>query len=251
MKLLVVDTDRHMVEMLGSWLKSLGHDVYCAFTSEQAEIKWIEYQPDLVILDNSLGDIDALALCRDLQSKHDALILIMAEGKDTRDEVRCLESVADDYLHKPFAPSQLLARIHAVSRRARSSVMKQSSLIEVGPLCFNSSRNEVTIRGKAVRLTPTQGKLLKLLATNAGNVCTPEQIVVYIWGFSDIGDTSLIKSHIYHLRKKIELDPNNPRHILTVPGLGYTLVRLAQDELSTLRQNAADQLRCVSGKVAL
>jgi DNA-binding response OmpR family regulator len=246
MKLLLVDNDHHMVEMLAGWLKSLGYEIYCTFTGEQARIKWIEHQPDLVIVDSALEDTDILALCRDLQSKHDALILVLSQQQDFHDEVRCLESGADDYLRKPFFPTQLLARIHALSRRVHASVSKQSSVIKIGPLCIDSSRNEVYVRGRTVRLTPTQGKLLKLLATNADNVCTLEQIVLYVWGFSDAGDTSLIKSHVYHLRKKIEQDPNDPRYILTVPGLGYMLTRRPSEESKTSLKNVREQLGFVS-----
>jgi len=251
MKLLIIDVDHHMVEMLTWWLRSLGYEVQYAFTGKQAKSKWLEQQPDLVIIDNALEDVDALALCHALQSEHDALVLMTAEGKDMHDEVRCLEGGADDYLHKPFAPSQLLARIHALSRRTRASVTKQSSLIEVGPLRFNSSLNEVSMHGKIARLTPTQGRLLKLLAINADHVCTLEQIVTHIWGFSEAGDASLIKSHIYHLRKRIELDPNHPCYILTVPGLGYMLVRHPQKESSTPLKNAAGQLSLISSRAAL
>jgi len=246
MKLLLVDNDRHMVEMLAGWLKGLGYEIYCAFTGEQTRIKWIEHQPDLVIVDSSLEGTDILALCRDLQSKHDALILVISQEQNFHDEVRCLESGADDYLRKPFFPTQLLARLHALSRRAHSAVPKHSSLIKIGPLIINSAHNEVSVHGKTVRLTPTQGKLLRLLATNADNVCTLEQIVLYVWGFSDVGDTSLIKSHIYHLRKKIEQDPNDPHYILTVPGLGYMLTRRASEEQKTSFKNVREQLGVVS-----
>jgi DNA-binding response OmpR family regulator len=241
MKLLVVDTDHHMVEMLSGWLKSLGYEVHAAFTGEQAKIKWMEHQPDLVIVDSTLENIDVLAMCRDLQSKHDALVMVIAEGQDVHDEVRCLESGADDYLRKPFFPTQLLARIHALSRRIHSSEVKRSSLIKVGPICIDSGLNEVTVHGKKIRLTPTQGRLLKLLATNADNVCTLEQMVTYVWGFGDVGDASLIKSHIYHLRQKIEQDPYNPRYLLTVPGLGYTLRRHPREESDTAPQHILTQ----------
>jgi DNA-binding response OmpR family regulator len=246
MKLLLVDNDHHMVEMLAGWLKSLGYEIYCTFTGEQTRIKWIEHQPDLVIVDSSFEGTDVLALCRDLQSKHDALILVISQEQNFHDEVRCLESGADDYLRKPFFPTQLLARIHALSRRTHAAVPKHSSLIKIGPLSINSAHNEVSVHGKTVRLTPTQGKLLRLLATNVDNVCTLEQIVLYVWGFSDVGDTSLIKSHIYHLRKKIEQDPNNPRYILTVPGLGYMLTRRAAEEQKTSLKNVREQLGVVS-----
>jgi DNA-binding response OmpR family regulator len=231
MKLLIIDSDRDMVEMLMNWLKACGYEVHRAYTGEQAKSKWIEQEPDLVILDVALKDIDALEMCRDLRTKHDALVLVVTDGKDVQDEVRCLESGADDYLRKPFFPNQLLARIRAVSRRARSSVnQRPSSIITVGPIVVDSLHNEVKIHGKTVRLTPTEGKLMHLLAANANDVCTANQIITRVWGFGEVGDTYLIKAHIHHLRQKIEPDPNNPRYILTVPSIGYTLVRCPVDE---------------------
>src|SRR5256885_7740145 len=104
MKLLIVDNDRYQVEMLTSWLKTLGYDVHRAYTGERAKIEWEEKQPDLVILDPALKDVDAMAMCSDMQKKHDALVLVTTDGKDVDDEIHCLESGADDYLRKPFFP---------------------------------------------------------------------------------------------------------------------------------------------------
>jgi DNA-binding response OmpR family regulator len=228
MKLLVVDSDRDLVEMLTSWLKTLGYEVHRAYTAERAKIEWVEQRPDLVIMDTALKDVDMLSLCRELRNKHDALILVVTDGKDVQDEVRCLESGADDYLRKPFFPSQLLARIRAVSRRARSTLERRpSSVVTVGPICVDSLHNEVTIHGKTTRLTPTESKMLHLLAISANEVCTASQIVSHVWGYNGEGDAGLIKAHIRHLRQKIEPNPSKPTYILTVPGVGYTLARQA------------------------
>ncbi|MDQ2713315.1 MAG: response regulator transcription factor [Chloroflexota bacterium] len=234
MRLLIIDSDRDLVEMLTSWLKMHGYEVSRAYNGERARTEWIEYQPDLVILDTALKDVDALAMCKDMRSKHDALVLVVTEGRDVQDEVRSLESGADDYLRKPFFPAQLLARIRAVSRRSRSTLgQRPSSIVTVGPVCVDSLHNEVSMNGKTTRLTPTEGKLLHLLAVNANDVCTASQIVTHVWGYGESGDSSLIKAHIRHLRLKIEPDPGKPRYILTVPGVGYTLVRRAAEELQT------------------
>src|SRR5947209_7639611 len=142
MKLLVIDNDRDLVEMLTSWLKTLGYEVHRAYTGERAMIIWEEQQPDLVIIDTTLKDVDALAMCREIRHRHDALVLVLTDGKDVQDEVRCLESGADDYLRKPFFPSQLLARIHALSRRGRPTLSQHpSSIISVGPICIDSLQN--------------------------------------------------------------------------------------------------------------
>src|SRR5579875_555441 len=230
MKLLVIDSDRDLVEMLTGWLKTLGYEARRAYTVERARSEWLEQRPDLVIMDTMLKEVDMLALSRELRCHHDALILIMTNG-DAQDEVRCLEAGADDYLRKPFFPSQLLARIRAVSRRSRSTLeCRPSSIVNVGPIRVDSLHNEVTVNGKTQRLTPTESKLLHLLALNANDVCTTGQIVTYVWGYDGEGDAGLIKAHIRHLRQKIEPDPGNPRYIITVPGVGYTMIRASVEE---------------------
>ena len=175
MKLLLIDSDRHLVEMLMGWLKTLGYEVHRAYTGERVKKEWLEQRPDLVILDTVLKDVDALAMCRELRCVHDALVLVVTDGKSVQDEIYCLESGADDYLRKPFFPKQLLARIHAVGRRANSTLEQgPSSIITVGPIRVDSLHNEVSMHGITHRLTPTESRLLHLLAINANNVCTAE-----------------------------------------------------------------------------
>jgi DNA-binding response OmpR family regulator len=247
MKLLIVDTDRDLVEMLTSWLKTLGYEVYRAYTGERACLEWEQQQPDLVIIDPTLKDMDGLSLCREMRAKHDALVMVITDGKDVHDEIRCLESGSDDYLRKPFFPSQFLARMRAVSRRGRSTlVQRPSSIVTIGSIRVDSLHNEVTVDGKTVRLTPTESKLLHLLAVNANNVCTANQIVAHIWGFGNDGDACLIKAHIRHLRQKIERDPSHPTHILTVPGVGYTLTRRHEKEEQYSSKELVHTLRVAS-----
>jgi len=247
MKLLIVDTDRDLVEMLTGWLKTLGYEVYRAYTGARAKIEWEEQEQVLVLLDTTLKDVDALAMCRDMRHKHDALVFVITDGKDVQDEVRCLESGADDYLRKPFFPTQLLARIHALSRRGRSTLAQRpSSIITVGPIRVDSLHNEVIVDGRKARLTPTESKLLHLLAVNANNVCTASQIVSHIWGFGNDGDTCLIKAHIRHIRQKVELDPGKPSYILTVPGVGYTMIRHTSEETKYSPKELTRTLQAVS-----
>ncbi|HEY0754791.1 MAG TPA: response regulator transcription factor [Ktedonobacteraceae bacterium] len=225
MKLLIVDADRHLVEMLTNWLKTLGHEVYRSYTGEHALQEWKQQQPDIVVIDPNLQDIDGLMVCQEMRPQHDALVLVMMDSDDTQDEIRCLKSEADDYLHKPFLPAQFLAHLKALSRRGRTTLIRQpNSILTAGPLQVDYLHNKVTIHNKTVRLTPTESKLLHLLATNANNVCTAQQIVTHLWDFGDEGDTGLIKAHIRHLRQKIEPAPSNPVHILTIPNVGYLLV---------------------------
>lgn len=224
MKLLAVDTDHHFVDELTAWLRTLGYEVQRAYTGEQAKIVWEEQHPDLVILDTALMDVDAVTLWNEMRRKHDALVIVLAEAKDVQHEIHCLESGADDYLRKPFSPSQLLAHIRTVSRRAHSRLAGYpSSIITVGPICVDLLSNEVSIDGKVVHLSPTESKLLHLLAVHAGTVCTVGQIALYVWGSGNDKAKSLVKVYIRRLRKKIEPNPNTPCYILTVQGVGYTM----------------------------
>jgi DNA-binding response OmpR family regulator len=243
MKLLVVDNDRHLVEMLMGWLKTLGYEMHRAYTGKRAKTEWLEHRPDLVIVDTNLMDVDVLALCRELRCIHDALVLVLTDNKDVHDEVRCLESGADDYLRKPFFPEQLLAHIHAIGRRARSTLeQRPPSILTVGPIKVDAMHNQFSIFGKTMPLTPTESKLLHLLAINANDVCTSGQIVTYLWGYSGDGEASLIKAHIRHLRQKIEPNPAKPRYIRTVPGVGYTLIHYSAEDLDVAEQVPAFQV---------
>ncbi len=116
MNILLIDHDRDLVEMLTAWLRTIGFEVSRAYNEEGVRTEWAKQRPDLVIVDFSLKGMDALALCQEMCNEHDALILVLSKEKSLQDEIRCLEAGADDYLRKPFFPSQLLAHIRAVSR---------------------------------------------------------------------------------------------------------------------------------------
>src|SRR5262249_46824788 len=150
----------------------------------RARAAWLEHRPDLVILDTSLEGVDALSLCRDLRCKHDALVLAVTSKRDAQEEVQCLESGVDDYLAKPFLPRQLLAHIHTLTRRVRTTLARRpSSQITIGPLRLDSMRNEASLYDKTVRLTPIESRILHMLALNVNDVCSLEQIVSYVWGY--------------------------------------------------------------------
>lgn len=231
MKLLVADGDPDMADMLASWLKTRGYEVKSALNAERITSQWVEQQPDLVIVDTGMQGADVLGLCRDLRRVHDALVLAIATQQDAGTQIRCLESGADAYLVKPFLPAQLLAHIHALGRRVRGTLLRHpSSILTVGPIRIDALRNEMSIHGRLVRLTPTESKLLHFLAVNANDVCSLEQIVAHVWGYGNEGDRMLIKAHIRHLREKIEPDPSAPRYIVTIAGSGYMLVRQPQPD---------------------
>ena len=228
MKLLFVDADLHVVEMFTGWLRTQGYEVHCASTEVHAKIVWKKQQPDLILLSTTLNGVDTQAMWREMQTRHDALVIALAEEKEVEDEVRWLESGADDYLCKPLLPALLLARIRAVSRRMRSLLTPDAFVLNTGgSFRVNSLYTEVIIDGKVAHLTLTEGKLLCLLVAHANTACTVEQIASYIWKTDNEKAISLVKVHICRLRRKIEPTPSNPCYILTIPGEGYTLTTKA------------------------
>jgi DNA-binding response OmpR family regulator len=227
MKLLVIDKDRVTVEMLTSWLSIYGYKMHHAFTSSQAKREWLGEKPDLVILDTALENEDALKMCRELRSRHDALVLVLSSEKDIDDEVRCLQAGVDEYVRKPFYPAQLLARIQALSQRIRFAPKQQpTSTITLGPLKMDFLHNQVMIHGRTEALTPTESRLLYFLAVHANTTCFTTDIIENVWGhrYAFEGDSELLKPHIRHLREKIESDPSKPKYIFTRPGEGYSLI---------------------------
>lgn len=223
MNILVVDSDQDVVEMMVTWLRSRGFTVHFCFTADKARAAYLARKPDLVIADVSAG-IEILEIIQDARAEHDAMVLGLTDELNDKVEAYCLESGADAVTKKPWAPKLLLAHIHALGRRVRTTVQRRpASLFTVGPIRFDAARNEVRINGADVHLTPTESRILQVLAINAGDVCTQAQIVMHAWGYGEEGDTYLIKAHIRNLREKIEPDPSKPRYIRTMPGVGYTL----------------------------
>ena len=223
MKIMVVDHDRDLVDLLSFWLKRQGYDVVRACDGEQAIRRWHQAWPDLVLLDLHLPKHDGFAVCQQMCSETHATALILTGSACEEDEVRGLELGADDYLRKPLSPRRLLARITAVMRRASPAHPDAASpVITGGPITLDPLRHEVLRDERKVKVTPTESRLLHLLMTHPGQVLTPGIISRRMWGYDDGGDTDLIKTHMYHLRQKVEPDAKRPRSILTVPGRGYT-----------------------------
>jgi DNA-binding response OmpR family regulator len=158
-----------------------------------------------------------------MRTETNSMVLILTAHDREDDEVRGLELGADDYLRKPFSPRQLLARIKALMRRSTSTRgATNSSAVKVGPMTLDAMRHEVVRDGVKVRLTPTESRLLHLLISHTGQVLTTDMIIERVWGYDEAGDSGLVKTHIRHIRQKVEPDPNTPQFIMTVPGVGYT-----------------------------
>ena len=179
---------------------------------------------DLVLLDLMLPGMSGEEICREIR-RHSSVPIIMLTARDTEiDKVVGLEIGADDYVTKPFSTRELLARIRAVLRRAVAGSQTTNGALEGGGIRLDADRFEVTVNGELVHLPRKEFELLELLMENAGRVLTRETLIDRIWGADYFGDTRTLDVHIKRLRAKCEPDPRNPRHLVTIRGLGYKFV---------------------------
>jgi DNA-binding response OmpR family regulator len=222
MKIMLADQERKTLDLLSFWLKGHGFDVVQAVDGEQAIKRWNEAWPDLVLLDLHLPKRDGFEVCQQMRSERHSIALILTGGDCEEDEIRGLEMGADDYLQKPYSPRRLLAHISAVMRRfSQLRANAASPLMTVGAITLDSLRHEVLRDERKIKVTPTESRLLHLLMTHTEQVLTPSIISSHLWGDDEVGNAGLIKTHIHHLRQKMEQDAKSPRYILTVPGRGY------------------------------
>jgi len=221
MKALVVDDDRVLADVVAFALRREGFQVIQAYDGLSALRRWSEDRPDLVVLDVNLPKIDGFTVCQRIRRESDTpIIMLTVRGEDV-DVVHGLQIGADDYISKPFSPRQLVARAHAVLRRAGYSILQASH--RVGGLDYNPNLRSVRIdNGEPISLTPLEAKLLDYLILNAGHVSTIDAIIDHVWGPQG-GDRDMLRQLVRRLRSKIEADPTSPRYIQTVPGLGYGL----------------------------
>ncbi len=203
-------------------LEDEGWSVEVAASGEEAIEAFHRVNPDVVLIDIMLPGMDGFELCRTLR-RHSAVPIIMVTARnDTHDVVAGLEAGADDYLTKPFAPKELSARIRALLRRVRPASPTHARLV-FGELEIVPDEGKVTRAGAELHLTKTEFRLLCELAQNPGRVFSREALLDKVWGYDYFGDGRLVDVHVRRLRTKVESDPANPRHVVTVRGLGYRL----------------------------
>jgi DNA-binding response OmpR family regulator len=220
-KILIVEDDLALSDVLSFTLRRAGFQVATAYDGEAALIAWAEEEPNLVLLDLNLPKVDGLTVCRQIRSQSRTPIIILSVRGGDDAVVEGLELGADDYIVKPFSPSQLVARIRAVLRRLDATPIPGP--LAAGDLILDRSRNEVRKGGdSAIRLTPLEFRLLESLMLNAGQVLPADLLIDAVWGVEG-GDRTMLKQLVYRLRTKIEPDPAQPTYIETVPGIGYAL----------------------------
>ena len=221
-QLLLVEDDEHIRASLRLVFEDEGHTVVEAESGEEALEALDRRTPDLVIIDVMLPGIDGFELCRQIRRSSNLPVLMLTALADSHDVVAGLEAGADDYVTKPAVPKELSARVRALLRRARSDDGGPESL-SFGDLEVIPDAGIVRRSGREVALTRTEFRLLCELATNAGRVLSREVLLERVWGYDYFGDGRLVDVHVRRLRTKVERDPSEPQHILTVRGLGYRL----------------------------
>jgi DNA-binding response OmpR family regulator len=221
-RVLTVEDDERIRASVKLALEDEGWIVDEAPTGEDAIAIFQSTPADVVLIDIMLPGIDGFELCRTLRKMSDVPIVMVTARVDTHDVVAGLEAGADDYLTKPFAPKELSARIRALLRRVRPSAPGHSKLV-FGNLEIIPDEGKVTLSGKDVPLTKTEFRLLCELAHDPNGVFSREVLLDKVWGHGYFGDGRLVDVHIRRLRMKVEVDPAEPTHVVTVRGLGYRL----------------------------
>jgi two-component system response regulator MtrA len=217
-RILVVDDDPSIAEMIGIVLR--GEDFEPEFAAEGAAALQLfrDRRPDLVLLDVMLPGIDGVEVCRQIRAESGVPIIMLTARNDTADVVRGLESGADDYVVKPFNPKELVARIRT---RLRPTLPDSPEEIRIGDLSIDVTGHEVRRGGARINLTPLEFQLLLALAAKPQQVFTREMLLEQVWGYHYKADTRLVNVHVQRLRAKVELDPDDPRIVTTVRGVGY------------------------------
>jgi two-component system alkaline phosphatase synthesis response regulator PhoP len=220
-KILLVDDEAAIVQSLRYNLERSGYSVTAAGDGRTAVALAASEAPDLVILDIMLPLLDGIEACKEIR-KISSVPIIMLTAKDQEfDKVLALELGADDYVTKPFSLGEIIARVKARLRRSEVDLENRDESITVGEMTIDRSRQRLIVRGENVALAPKEFRLLHVLMENRGRIVTRQMLLEKVWGYDFEGEHQTISVHVRWLREKIEVDPNNPRHIITVRSRGY------------------------------
>ena len=219
-KILVVDDERNIVELIRLYMEKEGFETICAYTGDEALSKFKEENPDLIVLDLMLPGIDGWQVCREIRKTSAVPIIMLTAKSETFDKVLGLELGADDYITKPFEAKELLARVKAVLRRSGTSETKIQKEVSFNNLSINIENYELQIKNEQVDAPPKEIELLYFLASNPNRVYTREQLLEEVWGFDYFGDSRTVDVHIKRLREKLE-GAEDGWQLKTVWGVGY------------------------------
>lgn len=221
-RVLVVDDEPALARALAINLRSAGWEVVTAADGRAALEAAATTRPDVVLLDLGLPDLDGTEVIAGLRGWSSVPIVVLSARQHGQDKVAALDLGADDYVTKPFAMNELLARLRAAVRRGAEAAPTPAS-VEVGTWVVDLARKRVAVAGVDVRLTPTEWAFLELLARNVGRLVGREQILREVWGPGYLHETHYLRVYAAQLRRKLEADPAHPRHLITSAGLGYVL----------------------------
>ncbi|HFF2838314.1 TPA: response regulator YycF [Listeria monocytogenes] len=227
-KILVVDDEKSIADIVKFNLNKEGFDVYCAYDGDEALELVEEVQPDLILLDIMLPGRDGIEVCREVRKKYD-MPIIMVTAKDSEiDKVIGLELGADDYVTKPFSNRELIARVKANLRRhsqvsSNAAEEEENSELEIGSLIIHPDAYVASKRGETIELTHREFELLHYLAKHMGQVMTREHLLQTVWGYDYFGDVRTVDVTVRRLREKIEDNPSHPAWLVTRRGVGYYL----------------------------
>jgi DNA-binding response OmpR family regulator len=221
MKVLLVDDDADLLDVTAYALRREGFNVLMATDGPQAVRRWQNDQPDVVVLDIGLPNMSGFDVCKQIREDSTTPVIFLSALHGDDPVTRGFQLGADDYVTKPFSPRQLAMRLRAVWRRGSGAGKPEPAReIRVGDVVFDMDSRTASRGGQTIRLTRLESRILFLLMSNAGRVVTSERLVEYTWGYEE-GETSLLKAHICHIRKKLELPQKGPGAIVSVSGVGY------------------------------
>ncbi len=221
MHILVADDDIPSVKLTSFVLEEAGYRVYKAYDAGSILQSVEQHNPDLILLDVMMPKSSGFDICRQIRRTSDVPIIFLSGRSQLQDRVMGLQIGGDDYLVKPFEPSELLARVEAVLRRRNSDMLNPSTRLSQGGLTLDPVEHRVVFEDRSVELTPLEFRLLYYLMKNSGRVLNTSQILSKVWGYDYEGESNLVAVYIRRLRTKIESDPEHPQHVITVRNLGY------------------------------
>lgn len=220
-KILVVDDDPAIRNLIHRFLSQKNYQIESAGDGKTAISIFEQFNPDLVILDVNLPDATGYSLCKEMQSRTNVFVLLLTSRTDPKDKVTGFEGGADDYLTKPFDLQELQYRVGAILRRQRPVTTTQTQRLVFSQLAIDPVRREVTLNDEPIILTALEFELLHFLASHPNRVWRRSELIQHVWDYEYVGDQRVVDVHIGQIRKKIELDTNQPSLIQTVRGVGY------------------------------
>jgi DNA-binding response OmpR family regulator len=220
-KILIIDDEEPTVQLISILLEKRGFEPIKAYRAEEGLRKAYRHQPDLVLLDIMMPDMDGWEVCKRLREMSDVPIIFLTARSDVKDIVRGLELGSDDYIVKPYDNDELIARVRAHLRRSPRPSVSEELIFNDGEFRINFMNRELWVRGELRHLTPKEFNLLAVLVRSSGRVVTRTELVTQAWGeeYSDAIDS--LKLYVHYLRQKIEVNPEQPEYIVTSRGVGY------------------------------